>query len=166
MSLEYKILVGVWILSCLLILTIPRDKFRLAAFAFLFKQWITCLLGLLAVQLGLLQYPVRELADINRTSFTYEFLAYPMVCAVFNVYYPAQKKPVWQFAYYLVWITALTIPEVILEKHTNLIRYVHWNWFCTWSSLFFTFLATRVFCVLYFRSLSGTEANPGRQDVS
>ncbi|MEC0226253.1 CBO0543 family protein [Paenibacillus alba] len=76
--LQYGIIVSVWILSLLLILLIPRQKRRLAMVAFLFKQYITCIFGHAVVELKLLAYPVRELADVSRTSFTYEYMAYPM----------------------------------------------------------------------------------------
>lgn len=51
--------------------TIHRKR-RLAIVAFLFKQYITCIFGHAVVELKLFAYPVRELADVSRTSFTYE----------------------------------------------------------------------------------------------
>lgn len=153
MKLDYWILVGVWIISLLLIILIPKDRWRVALIAFLFKQTITCVLGLVAVELGLLAYPVREMADVNSTSLTYEFMAYPMVCAVFNVHYPNGKKIWVQLAYYIGYCTLLTVPEILLEKYTNLVLYICWSWWCTWLSLLATFFMTRTFCVLFFRSL-------------
>lgn len=160
MKLYYGILAGVWILSLLLMILIPKDRRRMAVLAFLFKQTITYLLGLVAVELGLLAYPVRELADINRTSFTYEFMAYPMVCAIFNVYYPNGKSLWRQVIYYAGFCTILTVPEILLERYTPLVQYIHWNWPVTWLSLLVTFFMTRTFCVLFFRSLYKNSAEP------
>lgn len=153
MSLEYIILIGVWFLSFLLIFTIPRNRFRVATIAFLFKQVMTWFLGLVVVELGLLVYPVRCLPEVNRASFIYEFFAYPMVCAVFNARYPSNRSRWFQLGYYAAYCTVLTLTEVFIEVYTDLIEYVHWNWFWTWSSLFMTFLLTRMFCVWFFRGL-------------
>jgi hypothetical protein len=160
MSRDQYLLIGVWVVSFLLIFTIPRDKFRLALVSFLFKQMITSVVGHVVVEYGLLAYPVTELADINRTSFTYEFLAYPIICAIFNVYYPFNRSRLYQVGYYIVFATALTIPEVLIERYTELIRYVRWNWFWTWGTLFITFLMTRVFCVAFFKTIQDAYANP------
>jgi hypothetical protein len=153
MTLDRYILVGVLIVSFLLIFVIPREKYRLALVAFLVKQFIIAILGHVTVEYGALTYPVREFADVNRTSFVYEFLAYPMLCAVFNVYYPAHRSRLWQIGYYLLFCTVFTIIEVVIERYTDLIQYVRWNWFWTWGSLFVTFLFTRVCCVVFFTTV-------------
>ncbi len=154
MRLDYWILLGVWALSFLLLFFIPRAKRRLALIAYLFKQSITYLLGLVAVEYGFLEYPVRELAKVNRTSFTYEYMAYPVICAVFNAYYPVESSRLRKFLYYAAFCTGLTIPEVLLERYTELVRYVHWHWWTTWLALLVTFFATRSFCVLFFKNIS------------
>jgi hypothetical protein len=153
MILERSILVGVTIISLLLILVIPRDKIRLALVAFSVKQFITTILGHVVVESGALAYPVREFAQVNRTSFIYEFLAYPMLCAVFNVYYPTHRNRLWQIGYYVLFCTVFTIIEVIIELNTNLILYIRWNWFWTWGTLLITFMITRVVCVAFFRTV-------------
>lgn len=153
MTFERGILIGVTIVSLLLILVIPREKFRVALVAFSVKQLITTILGHVTVESGALSYPVREFAQVNRTSFIYEFLAYPMMCAVFNVYYPVHRNRLWQISYYMLFCTGLTIIELLILRHTNLIRYDRWNWFWTWGSLFITFLITRVSCVVFFRTV-------------
>lgn len=161
MILERSILVGVVIVSLLLIWVIPREQLRLAAVAFLAKQLITMILGHVVVQSGSLAYPIREFAQVNRTSFIYEYLAYPMVCAVFNVRYPVHRNRLWQIGYYILYCTVLTIIEVFLERYTNLIVYVRWNWFWTWGSLMITLMLTRVICLAFFRAIHRENVNPG-----
>ncbi|WP_281279833.1 CBO0543 family protein [Cohnella pontilimi] len=129
-------------------------QIKLALTAFLFKQWITCILGHAAVQFGLLAYPFRELAESNRTSFTYEYMAHPVACAVFIVYYPSHRSRWIQIGYYVLFCTVLTVVEIVIQRYTDLIRYIRWNWFWSWGSLFLTFMVTRVFCVLYFRTMN------------
>ncbi|MDQ1143748.1 uncharacterized membrane protein YhaH (DUF805 family) [Bacillus sp. SORGH_AS 510] len=153
MRLEYWILLAVWLLTTGLLFFIPKKKRRLALTAFLFKQAITWIFGLVVVQYGLLTYPVRLLADVNRSSFTYEFYVYPAVCAIFNAYYPHKRSKLVQFLYYCAYCTILTVPEIFLEKYTELIKYIHWSWYWTWITLFLTFLMTRTFCVWFFKGM-------------
>ncbi|WP_413309838.1 CBO0543 family protein [Bacillus sp. 1P10SD] len=77
--------------------------------------------GLVVVEYGLLTYPIRLFADVNRSSFTYEFYVYPAVCAIFNVFYPYARSKLIQFLYYCAYCTVLTVPEIFLEKYTELI---------------------------------------------
>jgi hypothetical protein len=161
MNLNYWILAGVWAVSLLLVLFIPKDRRRIAVLAFLFKQLLTAVLGHIVVEFNMLTYPVRELSDINRTSFTYEFLAYPMVCAIFNVYYPTHRSRLWQVGYYVLFTTVLTVPELLIERYTDLIRYIHWNWFWTWGTIFMTFAMTRIFCVVFFKTLKEDPIHSG-----
>lgn len=153
MRLEWWIILAVWLISLGLLLLIPRQKVRTAATAFLFKQFITWILGLVVVEYGLITYPVRLFAGENRSSFTYEFFVYPTVCALFNVYYPYAKSRWIQFLYYCGYCTILAVPEIFLEKYTDVIKFHHWAWYLSWISLFITFAMTRRFCVWFMKGI-------------
>jgi hypothetical protein len=133
-----------------IIFLIPKRERRLAVVAFLFKQVITFLIGLVVVDLGLLEYPIRLFASINRTSFTFEYFAFPVICAAFNVWYPNGRSPLVQLGYYIGYTSVLTIIEVIIEKYTKLIKYIHWEWYITWISIGLSFFIVRLFCVWFF----------------
>jgi hypothetical protein len=155
MKLEKVILISVWLITIGLLFLIPKAKKRLAIVAFLFKELITWPTGLLVVQYGLITYPIRLFfAETNRASFTYEFFVYPVMCSLFNVFYPNDRSKLYQFFYYCAYCTGLTIPESLLERYTHLIHYIHWSWFWTWITLLLTFAATRFFCVWFFKGLS------------
>ncbi|MFB5193660.1 CBO0543 family protein [Neobacillus sp. KR4-4] len=154
MKLEWWILLGVWLLSSGLLFLIPKQKIRLAITSFVFMQAVTWMFGLIVVEVGLLTYPVRLFAKANRASFTYEFFAYPAVAVIFNVFYPHFSRKLIKFLYYGAYCTALTIPEVLIEKYTDLLEYHHWTWFWTWITLFLTFMISRGFCVWFFRGIS------------
>ena len=154
MNINYTIIVGEWIITiALLFKFIPRNKFKKATLAFLFNQVITWLFGLLVVELRLIKYPVRLLFTYaSKTSFTFEYFVYPSICGIFNVYYPTKKNFVGQFMYYFYYCTSMTILEVIFEKYTDILKYIHWTWYITWITLFFTFYVTRKFYVWFFKS--------------
>jgi hypothetical protein len=148
------ILLSVWVITIGLIFIIPRDKKRLAIVAFLFKQFITWFTGLVVVEYKLLSYPIRLFAEVNRASFTYEYFVYPLICGIFNVFYPNDRSKLYKFGYYFAYCTVLTIPEIFIEKYTNLIVYLQWSWYWTWITLFITFMMSRGFCVWFFKGLS------------
>ncbi|WP_453995841.1 CBO0543 family protein [Bacillus nitroreducens] len=155
MTIEAWILLGVYVFTAALLFAIPREKIRLAVVAFLFKQFITFLIGLVVVEWGLLEYPVRLFPSVSRSSFTYEFFAYPLTCAIFNVWYPNNRNLLIQFMYYVAFTTVLTIGEVIIEIYTDLITYIHWEWYISWISICLTFYMTRRFCIWFFAKEHG-----------
>ncbi|NMC57343.1 MAG: hypothetical protein GYA50_09005, partial [Eubacteriaceae bacterium] len=110
----------------------------------------TWILGLTVVQLGLIEYPVRFFPYATRTSFTFEYFVYPSICVIFNLYYPNGKSRFRQFMHYFYFCTAITIIEVLIEKYTDIIKYLHWTWHVTWITLFITFFLSRKFYVWFF----------------
>ena len=152
MDINYILILIEWIATIgLLIKFIPKNKFREANVAFFFKQLITWVLGLSVVQLKMIEYPVRLFPYACKTSFTFEYFVYPSLCAIFNVHYPKNKSNFAQFMYYSYYCTSMTIIEVVVEKHTNLLKYIHWTWYITWISLFITFHMTRKYYVWFFK---------------
>jgi hypothetical protein len=150
MRIDLWILFSVYVVATVLIFFIPKNKFRLAVVAFLFKQIITFLIGLVVVEFGMIEYPVRLFSTINRTSFTYEYYAFPVTCAIFNVWYPNNRSTLLQVGYYVLFSSVLTFTEVLIENHTNLIKYIHWEWYITWITLCLSFYLTRKFCIWFF----------------
>lgn len=150
MRIEWWIYISVYVITTALLFFIPKDKRRLAIVAFLFKQVITFIIGLIVVEIGLLEYPVRLFPSVSRASFTYEYFAYPVTCAIFNVWYPHKRNILHQLGYYAAFCTVLTIGEVLIEKYTEILTYIHWEWYITWISLFLTFYMTRLFCIWFF----------------
>jgi hypothetical protein len=147
---DYALIIVEWIITIgLLIKFIKINKVREAYIAFTFKQILTWMLGLTVAELKLIEYPVRLFPYANKTSFTFEYFVYPSICAIFNVNFPEGKSTSKNFMYYFYYTTSLTIVEVIVEKYTDIIKYLHWAWYTTWITLFITFFITRRFYVWY-----------------
>jgi hypothetical protein len=152
LTLERALLIAAWaITTAVLILFVPKDQIREAFVIFAFKQILTWVLGLSVAELGLLEYPVREFANATKTSFCFEFYVYPSVCVIFNLYFPEGKKKLIKVMHYVYYCSLITVIEVLIERYTNIIDYVHWHWSITWISLFLTFYATRKFYLWYFK---------------
>lgn len=140
------VLVCVWLAAAVLVAcTIPWERKREAMVVFMFKQLITWLLGLLVVQYGLIEYPVREFAKATATSFAFEYFIYPSVCVVFVLRYPKHKSAIWKWGWYLFFPTWMTALEMVIEKYTDLVHYIHWSGYWTWITLLVTFFMSHTF---------------------
>lgn len=152
MLLERVVLISVWILSVLgLILWIPREKIREAQLVFLFEQIITWLVGLIVVELKLIEYPVRELPYATRSSFSFEYFIDPAITAIFVLRYPEGKSTLSKIGWYILFPTWLTIVELLIERYTNLIKYLHWAWYWSWITQLITFYLSRQYYRYFFK---------------
>lgn len=152
MGRDYILLIIQWVVPIgLLLRFIPKDKIREAMVAFSFKQLMTWILGLTVSELRLIDYPIRLFPYACKTNFTFEYFVYPSLCAVFNVNYPKNKNAFGQFMYYFYYCTTITALEVLSEKYTNILKYIHWTWYTTWITLFLTFYATRKYYIWFFK---------------
>ncbi|MBL0385776.1 hypothetical protein JJB07_03860 [Tumebacillus sp. ITR2] len=133
---------------------VPQDKLRDAWLIFLSKQVVTCSGGLFVVEMRWIEYPVRLLSYANRTSITFEFYVYPALCVLFNLHYPEGKGFWRELLHYVLYTSAITGVEKILEKYTNLITYVKWEWYWTFLSILLTFYLIHRFYFWYRKSLT------------
>lgn len=151
MSKEKLIQLASWIITTvLLLLLVPKDKIRDANVIFLFKQFLTWGTGLLVVEKNLIIYPVRLFKKATRTSFTFEYYVYPAICVFFNLYYPFGGSLERQALHYVLFTSGITIFELILERHTQLITYTKWAWYWTWITIFATFMASNFYYRWFF----------------
>jgi hypothetical protein len=158
MTKERIIEISVWVIMIIaLLIFVPRNKMREAWVAYLFKMFLTWGLGLYVVQMRWVEYPVRFIFPYaHRSSFTFEYFAYPAICVLFILHYPEKKSYIAQFGYFAAYCSIMTLLEVLIEQNTSLIHYITWKWYWTWISLFITFALSRLFNVWFFRIKSKT----------
>ncbi|OGO76870.1 MAG: hypothetical protein A2Y23_07760 [Clostridiales bacterium GWB2_37_7] len=145
------IIIGWTITTVLLLLYVPKARIRQAFVIFMFKQLITWLVGLVVVELRLIEYPVRSFAYASKTSFDFEYFIYPAFCVLFNLYYPEGKSFLKRSLHYIYYCSALTAVEVVVEKYTDILHYVNWAWYTTFITLFLTFFMSRQFYKWFFK---------------
>ncbi|MGF7035015.1 hypothetical protein J2T17_006007 [Paenibacillus mucilaginosus] len=133
---------------------LPRGKVLQHHLVFLVVSLPTWVIGLMVVEWGLLAYPVRELAAINRTSFCFEYFLLPIVAVHYNAWYPENKRLGGRALYLLLYCSALTVPEILIERYTDLLSYLHWSWYITFVSEGFIFLYSRAVLLWFFRPSS------------
>jgi hypothetical protein len=155
MLVERTVLITVWVITIIgLIGLVPRNKLREAQLIFLFKQLVTWVTGVLVVEHHLIEYPVREFITAYKGSFSFEFFIYPAVCVIFNLRFPEKKGWIAKTGWYILFPTWMTIIEVIIEKYTRLIDYIHWTWYWTWLTLLVTFFLTRIYYLWFYKTSS------------
>jgi hypothetical protein len=136
----------------LLIKFVPKDKIRHASVPFLFKQVITRFFGLLVVEKNLIEYPYRPfLKKAHKASFCFEYFLYPVVCVLFNLYYPEKRNILIKTLYYFIHTSLITGLEVLFVKYTNLIRYKKWNWYWSFITIWFSNYLSHVFYKWFFK---------------
>jgi hypothetical protein len=134
-NINHFIEAGVWFFAISLFLFACLKNWRKATVGFLYMQLFTWPFGIFAVEYGALEYPIRFFPETIRSSFTYEFLALPAVGALYCIYFPAGRQLFKKVRFMVAFPTLLTLGEVILIKYTDLVRYIHWNWFLTWLTV-------------------------------
>jgi len=145
--------VAVWCITSLLLLTfIPKHKMREAQTAFLFKQLMTWVFGLVVVEHNYIKYPTRTFfAKSYKASFTFEYFVYPALCAIFNVYYPYQKTLAYKWLYFFAHTAAITITEGVLETYTSLIDYKKWSWRWTFITIWLTYYISHLYSKWFYQ---------------
>ncbi|NOV01818.1 CBO0543 family protein [Paenibacillus planticolens] len=160
---DHMIILAVWAISVIGMLLVPKRDRRKAQVAFLFQQFLSWILGLIVVQNDWLDYPVRELQR-NYSSLTFEFMGYPIIAVYLNIYYPKVKKGWTRFLFVLAFPAAITLIEVLLERHTELIEYRAWSWYWTFVSTWATLQLSLVFNRWFFRSDGGVSQPEDEKD--
>lgn len=136
--IENIILLSSWIIaSFLFYFLVPISKFRVALLAFLIMQAVTWPLGCIVSEMKLISYPIRLFEYAERTSFTFEYFIFPIISAIYNLYYP-RNSYFSGVIYTSIIVSVLTGAEVILERYTDTIEYLNWKWYWTWTSMFLT----------------------------
>lgn len=147
--LERTILSMVYVVGIIALIAVPSAKRREAHAVFLFQGMIGWMLGLIVVEAGWIEYPVRELSGSSSTSFVFEFLIFPVIAAYYNIYYP-KGNGLAQFGWLMLFTLAVTVPEQFIERYTLLITYTGWQWYWTCSSVGATLYASRLFHNWFF----------------
>lgn len=153
MKLEAILLISVPIISVLSLLLVPKKKLFQAQYIFLFMSLPAWILGLTAVQLGLIEYPYRELSNANRTSFIFEYLVLPIMAIHFNARYPERTNKLVKIIYYVGATLVFTVVEYFAEKYTEILTYTGWKLSWTFFSVCFMLWLSRKATHWFFKGL-------------
>jgi hypothetical protein len=156
---ERILLIAIWLVSiAVTVLFVSKAKRREAALSFLACQCLTWINSLLRVKFHLLVFPVREFPKATDLLVSTEFFMYPLICAFYYIYDPKSSSVFRRFIHLCIWTTGADLVEVLLEKYTNLITYLHFTWYWTWLDFFVLFIVTNVYCNWFFKKTGNGRA--------
>jgi len=143
----------------LLLRLVPLNKLREASLSLIIMQSLTWILSGVTVQYKLIEYPVRYFSYAFRTSFTFEYIMFPIISVLFNLYFPRKGSKLRKSLYTFSFPTVLIIFEIIIEKYTDNIEYLKWNWFYSWVSMLITLLIAYGYYRWFFKKLNESKFN-------
>lgn len=163
MTLERLILAGMWLFGTVgFILLIPRSKRRHGMLAALMFQAIIWLCDMPAFTYGVVSAPVNEFPKATDLAITINYFFYPVM---FSIYYVHRKVKggLWsKFAYFFLWISSITLFDIVIEKYTDLLEYGLITWYGMWGYIGFLFYASQLCCDWFFKDKALFQADRWR----
>jgi hypothetical protein len=140
----------------LLIKFVPLQKIRDAIILFLSLQMLTWPLGLIAVEMKWIEYPVQLLPNINQTnksSLWFEFFFFPVLSIVFSLQYPRNNNKLLIFKHFLLFTGLFTVLEVVIERYTDLVQYNKWKWYWSFFSIWIVLFINHRYYIWFKKGL-------------
>lgn len=110
---------------------------------FLLKAYVSTFIGVLIIEEGMLEYPVRFLEGYFDSNILYEYLLLPVVCIYF--YKATYQVNVWRIlGVGLLFTSGLTFVEALFEANTSLIEYHTWTWMHSFASIYIIMVLIRL----------------------
>jgi hypothetical protein len=151
MSRDYTVIILIWVIGIIAYLFLtPKNRYRKVLFALLLCQTFVWVSSLLHVKYHLLAFPVREFPKATEVLVTTEYFFYPLLSGLYIIFEPKRSLAI-RIIYLSLWISGLTVMDVMLEKYTNLIEYVHYAWYLTWIDFFCIFVVTNLIYQWFFK---------------
>ncbi|MFZ7946083.1 CBO0543 family protein [Neobacillus sp. 19] len=152
MRMEFYILIAIWLFTIIaLILFIPRKDRRRGFLAFLMFQAVIWLCDMPSFKLGLLSAPVRELPKATDLPLTIDYFFYPSLFAIFYVHRRVKGSLAFRLTYFFVWISVITLIDIVLERYTDLLEYERITYSGMWIYIVFLFYVSQACCNWFFK---------------
>jgi hypothetical protein len=152
MLMERLILVAMWLFGFVVfILFIPRKDRRKGFLAFLMFQAIIWLCDMPSFQYGLISAPVREFPKATDLPLTIDYFFYPVLFSIFYVHKRVQGSLWSRITYFFVWISVITLFDIVIERYTELLEYEFLKWYGMWIYIGFLFYVSQVCCNWFFK---------------
>ncbi|WP_449536500.1 CBO0543 family protein [Ferdinandcohnia sp. Marseille-Q9671] len=152
MMMEHLILIAMWLFGFVaLILFIPRKDRRKAALAFLMFQGIIWLCDMPSLTYGFLRAPVRFFPKATDLPLTIDYFFYPALFSIFYIHRKVNSNPLARISYFLVWISIITLFDIVIERYTDLLEYGLITWYGMWVYIWFLFYVSQVCCDWFYK---------------
>ncbi|MDZ5472385.1 CBO0543 family protein [Bacillus sp. 31A1R] len=128
MSVEFFVLVILWVISIITLLIISKGRTRLTQITFLFTQALAWIFEFIITFFKLVEFPYREFKVATEMSFSLYYIVFPTVGVLFILYYPKQLNKLKLLFYYLFFSMVIPIFTFSLERYSKLFHFINWNW--------------------------------------
>jgi hypothetical protein len=139
--------------TVLLLVFVKKEKIIDAHISFLFMQSQTWLYGILVSQFQLIIYPVRLVDKGYLSNFGFEYVVFPTIAVLYNLYFPKAKGILTKLFYIFLYPTIITVLEVWTSKTTDLIEYTNWAWYWSWLTMLVTLNITFFYYKWFMRKV-------------
>ncbi|RTR30033.1 hypothetical protein EKG37_14130 [Robertmurraya yapensis] len=152
MLMEHWIMIAMWLFGFAgFILFIPRKDQRKGILAFLVLQAIIWLCDMITFAFGWQSAPVRLLPKATDMPLTLDYFFYPVLFAIYYVN-KKSKGSLWpRFIYFFVWISVLSLFDIVIEKYTDLLEYELLKRNLMWIYFGFLFYVSHFCCNWFFK---------------
>lgn len=146
------ILAVMWLVGFIgFIMFIPQKDRRKGLLAAVMFQALIWLCDMPAFTYGLVTAPVHLFPKATDLTVTINYFFYPVLFAIFYVHWKAKKSLWYRLTYFFVWISIVTINDIVLERYTNLIKYGSLTWFGMWIYIGFLFYISLICCNWFYK---------------
>lgn len=152
MLMDYVILAAMWLFGIAgFILLIPRQDRRKGLLAFMVFQSFIWLFDMPSFTYDLLSAPVRLLPKATDLTVTINYLFYPVLFSIFYTRRKVNSGMRYTVLNLFVWVSLITLFDVIIERYTNLLEYGRITWFGMWIYIGFIFLLSEACCNWFYK---------------
>jgi hypothetical protein len=120
LTIEHFVLIAIAAISIASIFYIPKSKYRLALISYLVFQAITWSGSLILIQMGWIEYPVREFPRATQGGFIQLYIFIPMVYAWFILIFPYNASLVKKMLHYFIFASIIVWLIYFMSYYTNL----------------------------------------------
>jgi len=152
MRMEHLILLLMWLFGFVgFILFVPKKDRRKGILAFMMFQAIIWLCDMPAFKYDLLRAPVRELPKASDLPLTIDYFFYPVLFSIFYVHRRVEGSLGSRITYFLVWVSAASLLDIVIERYTDLLEYKFLKWYGMWMYIGFLFYISQVCCNWFYK---------------
>jgi hypothetical protein len=153
-TLERFIIVAMATISIASVFYIPKEKYRLALISFLVFQVITWAGSIILIQIGLIEYPVREFTRATRGSFVLLFVFLPMIYSWFILIYPNKAPLMMRILHYFIFTSISVWFMYFICVYTGLQKFLKYTMLFNVIALYIRLLIYFKICHVYIKWFS------------
>lgn len=160
MNTDYGVMI--LIIACILIAAfalIPKNRIKEAFLFFVTGQILAWPISLVLILTEKRAFPVRPFPKATDGNLILSYVMYPALIAFFHLYYPVKKKILSKTIYTIVFLTALSLLDILIESQTNLLMYREWSTFHFAVLLLIIILIQRIYLNWFFTKLHNHDYN-------